>query len=173
MLPLRLEPAPERRRPPEPALTSYSPVLTAAFEDTHNVLLPSFVDTRDDGEVGYDEVQLVVLRKGLGTRARRRLGEYRFPPDRFSPWIRVRLSEGPAGREGWLKIRFDPPSADVTGHVIEALGLLGVSRDDPCVRRGLQFLREVGETVAAALGNFGKLSSVSGLHRVYNGTNRI
>lgn len=116
--PLRLEKAPERRRPPDPALVSHSPVLTAAFEDTHNVVLPSFVDTTDDAVTGYDEVRLQVLRKGLGSPERRSLGEYRFPTGRFSPWVRVRLSEGRPVREGWLKLRFDPPGSDSLSYLL-------------------------------------------------------
>jgi predicted AlkP superfamily phosphohydrolase/phosphomutase len=109
--PLHLAQAPNRRRPPDPTLRSFSPVLTAAFEDAHNVLLPTFVDTSDDGVANYDEVRLRTLRKGLGTPKRRTLSELQFPVDRFSTWVRVRLSDGPP-REGFLKIRFDPPSAD-------------------------------------------------------------
>ena len=49
----------------------------------------------------------------------------------------------------------DPPSADVTGHVIEAFGLLGVPRDDPCVARGLQFLRDEQEDDGSWFGRWG------------------
>lgn len=107
--PLALRHAPERIQPPDPSLRSYAPVLSAAFEDANNVLLPTFVDTRDDGKTRYDEVQLRVLRKGLGSPKRRTLGKYRFEVGQFSPWVRVRLSNERPVRDGWLKIRFDPP----------------------------------------------------------------
>jgi predicted AlkP superfamily phosphohydrolase/phosphomutase len=116
--PLQLARAPARRRPPDPELTSHSPVLTAAFEDAHNVLLPTFLDTRDDGETAYDEAQLVTLRKGLGTTQRRTLSEQRFPVGRFSPWVRVRLSDERPPRDGFLKIRFDSPSAEGLSYLL-------------------------------------------------------
>lgn len=49
----------------------------------------------------------------------------------------------------------DPPSADVTGHVIEALALLGASRDEPWVRRGLEFLRTEQESTGSWFGRWG------------------
>jgi hypothetical protein len=109
--PLSLSPAPERRLPPDPSLVSHAPLISGSLEDAHNVLLPAFLDGQDDGEIRYDEVALRVLRKGMGPPAQRELGAYRFPVGAFSPWVRVRLSGGPAGAEGFLKLRFDPPSA--------------------------------------------------------------
>jgi predicted AlkP superfamily phosphohydrolase/phosphomutase len=111
LAPLPLSVAPERRRPPDASLESFSPVLTGALEDERNVLLPTFLDDADDGVVGYDQVDLRVLRKGLGPVGRRELGEYRFPVGEFSPWVRVRLDAGPGPRDGFLKLRFDPPTA--------------------------------------------------------------
>ena len=109
--PIQLTRAPERIGAADPSLVSHSPVLTAAFEDANNVVLPTFVDTSDDGVAGYDEVRLRVLRKGLGSPQRRTLADERFPVGRFSPWLRVRLSNERPVREGFVKLRFDPPSA--------------------------------------------------------------
>lgn len=110
--PLQLRRAPKRRRPADAELESFSPVLTGALEDEHNVMLFNFLDVRDDGEVGYDEVQLKVLRKGIGAPSRRTLGEYRFPVDRFSPWVAVQLPGEGRARDGWLKIKFRAPGPD-------------------------------------------------------------
>jgi squalene-hopene/tetraprenyl-beta-curcumene cyclase len=49
----------------------------------------------------------------------------------------------------------DPPSADVTAHVLEALGLLGFERKHPAVERGLQFIRSEQETDGSWFGRWG------------------
>ena len=49
----------------------------------------------------------------------------------------------------------DPPSADVTAHMVEALGLLGHSRDDPAVERAYRFLRDAQEPDGPWFGRWG------------------
>jgi squalene-hopene/tetraprenyl-beta-curcumene cyclase len=49
----------------------------------------------------------------------------------------------------------DPPSADVTAHVLEALGLLGFDRQHPAVERGYRFLRSEQETEGSWFGRWG------------------
>ncbi len=49
----------------------------------------------------------------------------------------------------------DPPSADVTAHVLEALGLLGYGRDHPAVARGYAFLLREQETDGSWFGRWG------------------
>ncbi len=49
----------------------------------------------------------------------------------------------------------DPPSADVTAHVLEMLGRLSYSRDHPAVRRGLTFLKGKQETDGCWFGRWG------------------
>jgi len=49
----------------------------------------------------------------------------------------------------------DPPSADVTAHVLEALGLLGFDRHHPAVARGYQFLRKEQEADGSWFGRWG------------------
>ena len=49
----------------------------------------------------------------------------------------------------------DPPSADVTGHVLEALGLLGFDRRDRAIRRGYEFLRKEQEADGSWFGRWG------------------
>ena len=49
----------------------------------------------------------------------------------------------------------DPPSADVTAHVLEALGLLGFDRHHPAVARGYRFLRSEQETDGSWFGRWG------------------
>ena len=49
----------------------------------------------------------------------------------------------------------DPPSADVTAHVLEALGLLGFDRQNPAVARGYEFLRSEQETDGSWFGRWG------------------
>lgn len=49
----------------------------------------------------------------------------------------------------------DPPSADVTGHVLEALGLLGESAGLPGLQRGLAFLRKEQEPGGSWFGRWG------------------
>ncbi|MGH0032448.1 MAG: alkaline phosphatase family protein [Myxococcota bacterium] len=116
--PLELSPAPERRRPPETPLASFSPPLAGALEDAHNLLLPTFLDGSDDGETRYDTVHLRVARKGLGGFAKRSLGEYTFPVGSFSPWVRVRVGEGRTARDGFAKIRFDPPNGGALSYAL-------------------------------------------------------
>ena len=49
----------------------------------------------------------------------------------------------------------DPPSADVTAHVLEALGLLGFTRDHPAVARGYKFIRSEQEADGSWFGRWG------------------
>ena len=49
----------------------------------------------------------------------------------------------------------DPASADVTAHVLEALGTLGRTRADPVVANGLAFLRREQETSGSWFGRWG------------------
>ncbi|HLF12722.1 MAG TPA: squalene--hopene cyclase [Gammaproteobacteria bacterium] len=49
----------------------------------------------------------------------------------------------------------DPPSADVTAHVLEALGLLGFDRQHPAVARGYEFVRSEQETDGSWFGRWG------------------
>ncbi len=49
----------------------------------------------------------------------------------------------------------DPPSADVTGHVLEALGALGFTKDHPAVAKGLAFLRAEQEEDGSWFGRWG------------------
>jgi squalene-hopene/tetraprenyl-beta-curcumene cyclase len=49
----------------------------------------------------------------------------------------------------------DPPSADVTAHVVEALALLGFDRSHPAVERGYRFLLEEQEDDGSWFGRWG------------------
>lgn len=49
----------------------------------------------------------------------------------------------------------DPPSADVTAHVVEALATAGLSREDPAMRRALQFLWREQESAGCWFGRWG------------------
>jgi squalene-hopene/tetraprenyl-beta-curcumene cyclase len=49
----------------------------------------------------------------------------------------------------------DPPSADVTGHVLEAFGYLGYSREHPAIERAYRFLREEQESDGSWFGRWG------------------
>jgi squalene-hopene/tetraprenyl-beta-curcumene cyclase len=49
----------------------------------------------------------------------------------------------------------DPPSADVTAHVLEALGLLGFDRHHPAVARGYRFIRSEQEADGSWFGRWG------------------
>jgi squalene-hopene/tetraprenyl-beta-curcumene cyclase len=49
----------------------------------------------------------------------------------------------------------DPPSADVTAHVIELLGVLGVDRDLPAVQRGVAYLYDQQESDGSWFGRWG------------------
>ena len=49
----------------------------------------------------------------------------------------------------------DPPSADVTAHVVEAFGKLGISRDHPSMVRALDWLRREQEPGGAWFGRWG------------------
>lgn len=49
----------------------------------------------------------------------------------------------------------DPPSADVTAHVLEAFGALGMDRHHPAIARGLAFLRREQEDWGSWFGRWG------------------
>ncbi|HEX4386967.1 MAG TPA: prenyltransferase/squalene oxidase repeat-containing protein, partial [Myxococcales bacterium] len=49
----------------------------------------------------------------------------------------------------------DPPSADVTGHVVEMLGALGLNRSHPAVSRALAYLYEQQEAEGSWFGRWG------------------
>jgi squalene-hopene/tetraprenyl-beta-curcumene cyclase len=49
----------------------------------------------------------------------------------------------------------DPPSSDVTAHVLEAFAVLGYNRNHPAVERGYQFLRSEQETDGTWFGRWG------------------
>ena len=49
----------------------------------------------------------------------------------------------------------DPPSADVTAHMLEAFALLGYDRSHPAVERGYQFLLDEQETDGSWFGRWG------------------
>ncbi len=49
----------------------------------------------------------------------------------------------------------DPPSIDVTAHVLEALALLGRDRNDPAVRRAIDYLRSEQEEDGSWFGRWG------------------
>ncbi len=49
----------------------------------------------------------------------------------------------------------DPPSVDVTGHVLEALGLLGRTMDDPAVRRAVEYVKAEQEPDGSWFGRWG------------------
>jgi squalene-hopene/tetraprenyl-beta-curcumene cyclase len=49
----------------------------------------------------------------------------------------------------------DPPSADVTAHILEYLGRIGRGVDDPVVRRGLAYLKREQESDGAWYGRWG------------------
>lgn len=49
----------------------------------------------------------------------------------------------------------DPPSVDVTAHVLEALGVLGYTKDHPAVRRGLDFMMREQEEEGSWFGRWG------------------
>jgi len=49
----------------------------------------------------------------------------------------------------------DPPSADVTAHVLEMLGVLGVDRNHPAIERGLRYLYDQQEPEGSWFGRWG------------------
>ena len=49
----------------------------------------------------------------------------------------------------------DPPSVDVTGHVLEALGLLGHTMDDPAVKRAVRYIKSEQERDGSWFGRWG------------------
>ena len=49
----------------------------------------------------------------------------------------------------------DPPSADVTAHMVEALALLGYSRSDPAIGKAYRFLRDEQEPDGPWFGRWG------------------
>lgn len=71
-----------------------------------------------------------------------------FDRDNDHPW----LTRIPFCDFGEL---LDPPSVDVTAHVVEALCLLGWKRDDPPVARALNFIRQEQEEDGSWFGRWG------------------
>src|SRR5690606_32339879 len=49
----------------------------------------------------------------------------------------------------------DPPSADVTAHVLEAFGTLGMDRSHPAIERAYRFLRAEQEPDGSWFGRWG------------------
>ena len=49
----------------------------------------------------------------------------------------------------------DPPTADITARVLEALGLVGYDRTYPCVQRAIQFLKRDQEADGSWYGRWG------------------
>lgn len=49
----------------------------------------------------------------------------------------------------------DPPSVDVTAHVLEAFGLLGLPHDLPCIQRGLAYIRKEQDPTGPWFGRWG------------------
>jgi squalene-hopene/tetraprenyl-beta-curcumene cyclase len=49
----------------------------------------------------------------------------------------------------------DPPSADVTAHVVEMLGALGLTRSHPAIERGLRYLYAQQEKEGSWFGRWG------------------
>ena len=88
-------------------------------------------------------------RSGVGARyavGQRRLGA--FDRDNNS-CILTRLPFSDFGEV------LDPPSADVTARVVEALGLLGFTRKDPAVEKACRFLRGEQEPDGSWFGRWG------------------
>lgn len=71
-----------------------------------------------------------------------------FDRDNIHPW----LTRIPFCDFGEL---LDPPSVDVTAHVVEALALHGWTRDDPVIRKALQFIRSEQEEDGSWFGRWG------------------
>lgn len=71
-----------------------------------------------------------------------------FDRDNIHPW----LTRIPFCDFGEL---LDPPSVDVTAHVIEALALNGWSAEDPVIVRALDFIRNEQETDGSWFGRWG------------------
>ena len=70
------------------------------------------------------------------------------------------------------KNMLDPSTADVTGRILEMLGVLGASRDDPVVRRGEAFLRREQEPDGKWWGRWG-VNYVYGTWSVLRGLRAI
>ncbi|MEL7487149.1 MAG: prenyltransferase/squalene oxidase repeat-containing protein, partial [Pseudomonadota bacterium] len=49
----------------------------------------------------------------------------------------------------------DPPSVDVTAHIVEAFGKLGMSKDHPDIARAIQYLKDEQEADGAWFGRWG------------------
>ena len=49
----------------------------------------------------------------------------------------------------------DPPSADVTGHVVEALTMCGFSRNHPAIAKAIKFLYDEQEDDGSWFGRWG------------------
>ncbi len=49
----------------------------------------------------------------------------------------------------------DPPSVDVTGHVIEALGFLGKTKDEPAIKKAIEYIKSEQEPDGSWFGRWG------------------
>ena len=63
----------------------------------------------------------------------------------------------------------DPPSVDVTAHVLEGLGMLGMRADSPMVARALDYVRAEQEPEGSWFGRWG-VNHIYGHRRVAAGT---
>lgn len=66
----------------------------------------------------------------------------------------------------------DPPSVDVTAHVLEGLGLLGMTISDPVIRKGLDYLRAEQESDGSWFGRWG-VNHIYGTAAVLTALNAI
>ncbi|MDT8871789.1 prenyltransferase/squalene oxidase repeat-containing protein [Komagataeibacter rhaeticus] len=55
----------------------------------------------------------------------------------------------------------DPPSVDVTAHVLEAFGVLGLPRDMPAIRRGLAYIRAEQAADGPWFGRWGSITCMA------------
>jgi predicted AlkP superfamily phosphohydrolase/phosphomutase len=85
-------------------IQSFSKVFGAAVEDSLNLYLFLFYDTEDDGKEDYDTTTLRVLALESGRPADEQ-GRYRFPMNRYSPWIQVRDEKKGKTCEAFCKVK--------------------------------------------------------------------
>jgi squalene-hopene/tetraprenyl-beta-curcumene cyclase len=73
---------------------------------------------------------------------------------------------------GDLKAMIDPPTADLTGRVLEMLGRTGYAADPAAVNGAIKFLRETQESEGCWYGRWG-VNYLYGTHLVLGGLNHI